>query len=82
MYHKQAPIPVYFKHYRSIAAQTFLIISPPLPQAFQVFKCFLFTHHTSQRYYNQYGKEDSNTNLSNRKETDVICPEEVDMAPP
>lgn len=27
MYHKQAPIPVYFKHYRSITTQAFLIVS-------------------------------------------------------
>lgn len=48
MYHKQAPIPVYFKRYHSITMQAFLIISPPLPQAFQDFKCFLFRRHTSQ----------------------------------
>lgn len=48
MYHKQAPIPVYFKRSRSVTTEAFLIISPPLPQAFQDFKYFLFIRHTSQ----------------------------------
>lgn len=32
----------------AFTTQAFLIIFPPLPQAFQDFKCFLFICHTSQ----------------------------------
>lgn len=54
MYHKQALIPVYFKHYLRISTQAFLIISPPLPKAFQILKYFVFNtpHKSEDGFYN------------------------------